>query len=117
MGQLIPTRHLTSGTPWQQAHVNSNVHAFADDVVEILPGADVLAATRVRRFGKARTFHECSCAFGAAIGFTWARHGTLFVLHHRRPVGTDYNLYHLGKVLAEHLRRCQYLDTRALLPI
>src|SRR5208282_1415236 len=88
---------------------------ISDDAVEIRQGTDVLAAGCARLCGKSSRCQVCSRALGTAIGFTRVRVLTGFILNHGRPVGADYSLHQLGKILAEHARGSRRLD-RAFFP-
>src|SRR5208282_3397607 len=74
---------------------------ISDDAVEIRQGTDVLAAGCVRLCGKSSRCQVCSRALGTAIGFTRVRVLTGFILNHGRPVGADYSLHQLGKILVD----------------
>jgi len=113
--RLIPACHWLCGTR-RQTHVNDEVQTFSDLSVEILRARIILSDVRTRIFGKTGALQECSRALGAAIGFTWCRHSTIFILHQWRPVGVEYSFQQLGKIFAKHLRRRRRLDSSAFLP-
>lgn len=76
---------------------------ISDDRIEILCDTNALAVGGVRRLGKARGGQEFSRALGAVIVFADARGPlTVFILHDRWPVRTNYSPHQLGIILSEH---------------
>ena len=108
--RLIPACHWLRGTR-RQTHVNDEVQTFSDLSVEILRARIILSDVRTRIFGKTGALQECSRALGAAIGFTWCRHSTIFILHQWRPVGVEYSFNNWGKS-----SRNTFVDADASIP-
>src|SRR5271165_1255853 len=112
--RLVSACHWLPGTR-RQMHVNDEVQTLTDLSVESLRARVVLSDVHRRIFGKTGTLQNCSRAFGAAIGFTRSRHLTVFILHEGRPVGVEYCLHQLRKILPKHFSRGGRLDSPVLL--